>query len=143
MSQRRNRSGVARLGLVVLVVARGLMFIPTASAWYYGPYKFFYWTGYDATYNCWWYNEQSACSSNYWASVGTEMQSCANDQSTALTGFENFDRIRGFWLCPAAGAGYSAAGRPADLGMGGYLQAHITFWSGPDRVETYYTQATT
>jgi hypothetical protein len=46
---------------------------------------------------------------------------------TYLLGFENNSTIRGSWISQSVSYWNVA---PVDVGMGGYLKAHITYWSG-------------
>lgn len=76
--------------------------------------------------NCIWYPSRSSCSGgNNWAfHLGA-----VDDHGwyvKVLVGFENNQRIRGFWIRQ----GQSATVGPADLGMCCYLKAVATHWEG-------------
>jgi hypothetical protein len=72
---------------------------------------------------CIWYPSQSACGGwNYWFCIKTHVDS----GGTVLIGYENNDRIRGVYRS----AGGTAQVFPSDVGMGGYLMAQDTWWSG-------------
>jgi hypothetical protein len=105
-------SGVAAIGLAVP---------GSAGAWeFYGQVGIGKYSG-----PCIFYWNMARCSGwNYWG-VG----SCTDySGGTILCGFENTSRIRGVYLS----AGQYIAQQPFDLGMGGYLLAHGTWWSGAD-----------
>jgi len=81
---------------------------------------------------CWYYSE--VCSGwGYWYVNGvakTCYPGCDYSGTTAgkiLYGFENSDRIRGHFTTIAS----KRYIQPADVGMGGYLRAQASWWSGP------------
>lgn len=80
---------------------------------------------------CWYYSE--VCSGwSYWSLNGvlkTCYPLCDGYNSTSgkiLYGYENTERIRGNFT-NSAGKRYV---QPGDLGMGGYLRAQVSWWSG-------------
>lgn len=107
--------------VVVLVLA-----VPAwAGYWQYGPASLG--RGHDDA-NCIWYRGQAACSGwNYWYQNQYSKQTNCGCSFTYLLGFENNSTIRGSWISQSVTYLNVA---PVDLGMGGYLKAHITYWSG-------------
>jgi hypothetical protein len=107
--------------VVVLVLA-----VPAwAGYWQYGPASLG--RGHDDA-NCIWYRGQAACSGwNYWYQNQYSKQTNCGCSFTYLLGFENSNTIRGSWISQSVTYLNVA---PVDLGMGGYLKAHITYWSG-------------
>lgn len=96
-----------------------------AGYWQYGPA----WLGrgHDDA-NCIWYRGQAACSGwNYWYQNQYSKQTSCGCSFTYLLGFENNNTIRGNWISQSLTYLNVA---PIDVGMGGYLKAHITYWSG-------------
>lgn len=106
--------------LLAVAAAFAALALPTSAAtWEFnGRVGIGYYSG-----PCIFYWNMARCSGwNYWG-VG----SCTNyDGGTILCGFENTNRIRGIYLS----AGQYVANTPYNLGMGGYLLAHGTWWSG-------------
>jgi hypothetical protein len=92
-----------------------------------------------STYNGCWYWSGEVCSGwNTWSANGIS-KACTPicidgwTNGRVLYGFENFERIRGFYTA-YAGARYVY---PYQLGMGGYLRAQVT-WAGTiDGQSTY------
>ena len=117
-----GRRNASIRSLIALAVAAAALALPgSALAWeFYGQVGIGSYSG-----PCIFYWNMARCSGwNYWA-VG----SCTDySGGTILCGFENTNRIRGRYL----GAGQYVAQTPYDLGMGGYLLAHGTWWSGPN-----------
>lgn len=112
--------------LIVILALAALVFAAPAHAgyWQYGPA----WLGrgHDDA-NCVWYRGQAACSGwNYWYRNQYSKQT-TNCCFTYLHGFENNGTIRGFWIYDYVS--YEDMS-PSSVGMGGYLIAHITWWSG-------------
>ena len=107
--------------VVVLVLA-----VPAwAGYWQYGPASLG--RGHDDA-NCIWYRGQAACSGwNYWYQNQYSKETNCSCSFTYLLGFENNNTVRGRWISQSVGYLYTF---PEDLGMGGYLKAHITYWSG-------------
>jgi hypothetical protein len=96
-----------------------------AGYWQYGPASLG--RGHDDA-NCIWYRGQAACSGwNYWYQNQYSKQTNCGCSFTYLLGFENNNTIRGKWISQSV-TYWNVA--PADVGMGGYLEAHITYWSG-------------
>jgi hypothetical protein len=84
------------------------------------------------TNNGCWYNAAACSGWGYWYLNG-EAKACypmcdgwSNTSGQILYGFENSDRIRGRFTT-YSGTRYI---RPADVSMGGYLRAQVTWWSG-------------
>jgi len=105
-----------------------LVFPSSASAW-----QQWFWTGnlgpgdYDP--DCIWYYGRAVCSGwNYWDDNTLERES---QNATILLGYENNSRIRGVYVGPEQ---FRRVVYPGDLGMGGYLKAHATWWSGTENV---------
>lgn len=85
------------------------------------------------TSNSCWYGTAVCSGWTYWVLNG-ESKRCfpmcdgwGNTAGQILYGFENFDRIRGRFTV-SSGTRYI---RPAEVSMGGYLRAQVTWWSGP------------
>jgi hypothetical protein len=96
-----------------------------AGYWQYGPASLG--RGHDDA-NCIWYRGQAACSGwNYWYQNQYSKQTNCGCSFTYLLGFENGSTIRGRWISQSVSYLYTF---PEDVGMGGYLKAHITYWSG-------------
>ena len=96
-----------------------------AGYWQYGPA--FLGRGHDDA-NCIWYRGQAACSGwNYWYQNQYSKQTNCSCSFTYLLGFENNNTIRGNWISQSVTYLYVT---PVDVGMGGYLKTHITYWSG-------------
>ncbi len=118
MRARRNGSVL----LAMLGATLALVFATPASA---GTWSFSGKVGIGAYSGpCIFYWNMARCSGwNYWFIMG------CNDYSggTILCGFENTERIRGFYV----NAGQGTSPTPSDVGMGGYILAHATWWSGP------------
>lgn len=96
-----------------------------AGYWQYGPASLG--RGHDDA-NCVWYRGQAACSGwNYWYQNQYSKQTNCGCSFTYLLGFENNNTIRGNWISQSVTYLNVA---PVDVGMGGYLKAHITYWSG-------------
>jgi hypothetical protein len=111
--------------LVTVAVALGLAGPAWAGYWQYGPATLG--RGHDDA-SCIWYRGQAACSGwNYWYQNQYSKQTSCGCSFTYLLGFENNNTIRGNWISPSVT--YLNVG-PVDVGMGGYLKAHITYWSG-------------
>jgi hypothetical protein len=117
----RSSFVVIAAAVVVLVLA-----VPAwAGYWQYGPASLG--RGHDDA-NCIWYRGQAACSGwNYWYQNQYSKQTNCGCSFTYLLGFENGNTIRGSWISQSVTYLNVA---PVDLGMGGYLKAHITYWSG-------------
>jgi hypothetical protein len=82
---------------------------------------------------CVWYVAKSACPGwNYWYAIYT-LQGNRPDGGNVLPGFENNERIRGRYLY----SGQSVTVYPSELGMGGYLVAHVTYWDGYSTTSVY------
>jgi hypothetical protein len=84
------------------------------------------------TWNGCWYSGSEVCSGWGYFYLNGVKKSCYPCDSTyptsgkILYGFENSARIRGnFTMSPN-----TLYVRPSDLGMGGYLRAQVTWWSG-------------
>jgi hypothetical protein len=84
------------------------------------------------TNNSCWYNAAVCSGWGYWY-VNGETKTCypmcdgwSNTSGQILYGFESSDRIRGRFTS-YSGTHYI---RPADVSMGGYLRAQVTWWSG-------------
>jgi hypothetical protein len=111
-----------RKRLAVLSAAVALIFPAPAYApyweWGYG------WLGPGvASGPCIWYWSQSVCSGwDYWNAVYTDK----TNGGTILMGFENNARIRGHYVSGDT----QHTTTTGDVGMGGYLLAHATYWSG-------------
>jgi hypothetical protein len=111
--------------IVTVAVALGLAIPALAGYWQYGPASLG--RGHDDA-NCIWYRGQAACSGwNYWYQNQYSKQTNCSCSFTYLLGFENNNTIRGRWISQSVGYLYTF---PEDLGMGGYLKAHIRYWSG-------------
>ena len=83
------------------------------------------------TSNCWYY--AAVCSGWWYWYVNGETKTCwpscdpyGNTYGEILYGFENSERIRGRFTAWAG----SRHIQPGDVGMGGYLRAQVTWWSG-------------
>jgi hypothetical protein len=114
------------LVLITTAAAALCLAVPAwAGYWQYGPA----WLGRghdDAS--CIWYRGQAACSGwNYWYQNQYSKQTNCGCSFTYLLGFENNNTIRGNWISQSLTYLNVA---PIDVGMGGYLKAHITYWSG-------------
>lgn len=109
--------------LLILLVAVVALAVPSsafACGWQWG---FNYLGPGTHAGPCVWYVNQATCSGwNYW-NVLSANQSAGG---TTLDGYENNDRIRGRYI---SGNGFLFI-YPADVGMGGYIIAHGTWWSG-------------
>jgi hypothetical protein len=111
--------------LATVAVALGLAGAARAGYWQYGPATLG--RGHDDA-SCIWYRGQAACSGwNYWYQNQYSKQTSCGCSFTYLLGFENDSTIRGRWISQSVG--YLST-FPQDVGMGGYLKAHITYWSG-------------
>jgi hypothetical protein len=113
------------ISVAAVAVALVLATPAWAGYWQYGPA----WLGrgYDDA-NCIWYRGQAACSGwNYWYQNQYSKQTNCGCSFTYLLGFENNNTIRGRWISQSVGYLYTF---PEDVGMGGYLKTHITYWSG-------------
>lgn len=85
---------------------------------------------------CIWYPNQAVCSPwNYWTSTDDDKI----NGGTILCGYENDARIRGWY---ATGSVWCGPLGPVDVGMGGYLKAHATYWSG-DSSFLWHVEAST
>jgi hypothetical protein len=79
-----------------------------------------------------WYRTEVCSGWGYWYLNGVSKtcypgcSSTGNTTGTILYGFENASRIRGNFMS-MAGKRYI---QPADVGMGGYLRAQVSWWSG-------------
>jgi hypothetical protein len=131
---------IALLLTVVGVVAGVALVQPSkASAGWCWPdcsdYGFLTWS--TSTNNGCWYRSGAVCSGwSYW-SVNGVSKTCYPDCNVSgyttgqiLYGFENSERIRGRFTV-ASGKFYVS---PSGLGMGGYLRAHVTWWSGVSQI---------
>jgi hypothetical protein len=108
-----------------VAVALGLAGSAWAGYWQYGPATLG--RGHDDA-SCIWYRGQAACSGwNYWYQNQYSKQTSCGCSFTYLLGFENNSTIRGSWISQSVSYWNVA---PVDIGMGGYLKAHITYWSG-------------
>ena len=102
--------------------------IPTASAGYFS------WEGTigrgKGLWNCPWYQGQSACSGwNYWYGGHYKIRLGGD---TELSGWENFNTIRGVYIqcCGLGGYPDEAWLSPSQLSLGGmYLRTHMTWCS--------------
>jgi hypothetical protein len=112
--------------LIVAIVAAAALAAPAwAGYWQFGPQVLG--RGYDDA-SCVWYRGQAACSGwNYWYQNQYSKQTSCGCSFTYLLGFENDSTIRGTWISKDMTYANIA---PAGVGMGGYLKAHITYWSG-------------
>jgi hypothetical protein len=108
---------------VLLAVAAAAMIIPMsalAADWtftgYIGP-------GYNNGRPCPFYASQAACSGwAYWNYINCIQYTGGK----TLCGFENNNHIRGRW---SEDNSYIIVS-PSDFGLGGYIIAHQTWWSG-------------
>jgi hypothetical protein len=87
-----------------------------------------------STYNGCWFSSGEVCSYyGYWFNMGiakTCYPGCDwnyNTQGVVLYGFENHDRIRGYFTAKAD----TVYARPSYLGMSGSLRAQVTWYGGP------------
>jgi hypothetical protein len=90
-----------------------------------------------STYNACWYRSGEVCSGWAYWSVNGVAKTCypgcdgsGNTTGQILYGFESYDRIRGRFTV-GTGKFYIS---PAGLGMGGYLRAQVTWWSGVSQI---------
>jgi hypothetical protein len=120
-------AGARRCLVLIATAATALLLAAPAWAgyWQYGPASLG--RGHDDA-NCIWYRGQAACSGwNYWYQNQYSKQTNCGCSFTYLLGFENNNTIRGNWISQSVTYLNVA---PVDVGMGGYLKAHITYWSG-------------
>jgi hypothetical protein len=120
-------ASVRRCVVLIATAAAALaLAVPAwAGYWQYGPASLG--RGHDDA-NCVWYRGQAACSGwNYWYQNQYSKQTNCGCSFTYLLGFENNNTIRGNWISQSVTYLNVAA---VDVGMGGYLKAHITYWSG-------------
>jgi hypothetical protein len=90
-----------------------------------------------STYNACWYRSGEVCSGwSYWSLNGvakTCYPGCDGSGNTTgqiLYGFESYSTIRGRFTV-RTGKHYIS---PGDVGMGGYIRAQITWWSGVSQI---------
>lgn len=77
--------------------------------------------------NCVWYYYVSSCSAfNPWVWHETEVTD--GPLTKLLTGFENYNTIRGQWIYQ----GQTRGGDPSYYSMSGSLKAHVTWWDYND-----------
>lgn len=90
-----------------------------------------------STYNACWYRSGEVCSGWAYWSVNGVAKTCypgcdgsGNTTGQILYGFESYDKIRGRFTV-GTGKFYIS---PSGLGMGGYLRAQVTWWSGVSQI---------
>jgi hypothetical protein len=123
-----------RLATAVLFVLCAV-FASSASAtvWHYGAHVL----PQEYNGNCVWYYYYATCSAwNPWLWHETEV---GYGSFTGLTGFENYNTIRGQWIY----SNQQKSGHPLDYGFGYQsLKAHVTWWSG-DSMQVHWANAWT
>lgn len=117
----KSKTNQLRILIAILAVALfGLVFAAPANA------TTWHWAGTlptESNNNCVWYYYAGSCSAfNPWTWHETSIGGITLSKS--LTGFENYDTIRGQWIYP----GQTRGGDPSYYSMSGSLKAHVTWW---------------